>query len=132
MKHRRLLMFGLMLVWSSLLVMGCATINEFGGGPVARRPNVVPEVQLRDNPGIAEGQRVFMEHCNQCHVGGAAGLGPSLNDRLLPPWFVKFQVRRGLGAMPAYSSSVITETQLDDVTAYMRYIRLHPNGTPRG
>ena len=50
-----------------------------------------------------------MDRCNQCHVGGATGLGPSLNDKPIPNWFVRIQVRHGLGAMPAYSSNVISD-----------------------
>ena len=101
------------------IVVGCSTAP-------ARRPNVIPPRQLRADPRLAEGQRVFMQHCNQCHVGGAAGLGPSLNDKWLPPIFIRFQVRHGLGAMPSYSDRVISDAQLDDVVHYVRYLHLHP------
>jgi len=95
----------------------------------ARRPNDIPAGRLRANPRLAEGQRVFMQYCNQCHVGGAAGLGPSLNDKPLPAWFVKFQVRLGLGSMPAFPGRVISNSQLDDVVRYLDYIHRHPDGS---
>jgi mono/diheme cytochrome c family protein len=113
------------------LVAGCTTSGLCPCSD-ARRPNVIPDEQLRNNPRLAEGQRIFMDHCNQCHVGGAAGLGPSLNDKRLPNWFMRVQVRRGLGAMPAYSPETISDGQLDDVVSYIRYLRQHPDGAGQG
>ena len=106
------------------VIAGCAA--------PARHPNVIPAEQLRTDPRLAEGQRVFMQHCNQCHVGGASGVGPSLNDKRIPPFLVRFQVRHGLGAMPRFPSSVITDAQLDDVVTYVRFLRDHPRDALRG
>jgi mono/diheme cytochrome c family protein len=111
---------------------GCSAETLLPTAPIARRPNVIPDPQLRNNPRLAEGQLIFMQHCNQCHVGGAAGLAPSLNDKRLPTWFIKFQVRHGLGAMPAYSERVVDDSQLDDVVTYIRYLRQHPDGAGQG
>lgn len=109
-------------------IAGCSVPATLGLTAPARRPIAIPAAQLQDNPGLAEGQRMFMQHCNQCHVGGAAGLGPSLNDKRLPPWLVRFQVRHGLGAMPAFSERKLSDRQLDDLVSYVRYLRFHPNG----
>lgn len=98
----------------------------------ARRPNTVPAQTLRRNPRLAEGQRVFMQNCNQCHVGGAAGLGPSLNDKRLPAFLLKFQVRHGLGQMPGFGPRRISDSQLDDLARYVRYLHDYPNGPSRG
>jgi len=119
-------------ILSLALIGGCTTSSLCPCRPAARRPNVIPDAQLRNNPRLAEGQRVFMEHCNQCHVGGAAGLGPSLNDKRIPNWFVRIQVRRGVGAMPSYSSDAISDGQLDDIVSYIRYLRQHPGGAEQG
>lgn len=109
---------------------GCGSVNYITGmGPVARRPNVIPDSELRRDPRLAEGQRVFMQTCNQCHVGGGGGLGPPLNDKRLPAFFVRIQVRHGIGAMPAFSGEHISDDQLDDVIVYMKYLRQHPNGS---
>jgi mono/diheme cytochrome c family protein len=116
---------------SVCLAAGCSARSYLGYAPPARRPNSIPSERLQDNPRLAEGQRVFMEHCNQCHVGGAAGVGPSLNDKPLPPWLVRFQVRHGLGAMPAFSPRRISDRQLEDVITYVRYLRFHPRGSTR-
>jgi len=115
----------------ALLASASAVALPLGCGSVARRPNVVPARELRLNPRLAEGQRVFMQYCNQCHVGGAAGLGPSLNDKPLPGLLVKLQVRLGLGAMPAFPKRAISGSQLDDVVRYLHYLRKHPDGPVR-
>jgi mono/diheme cytochrome c family protein len=102
-----------------------------GCQPTARRPNQIPSPVLRTSPPLAEGQRVFMQQCNQCHVGGAAGLGPALNQRPFLPFVVKLQVRAGFGAMPAFSTRQISGSQLDDVVRYMKYLHDHPDGPSR-
>lgn len=110
---------------------GCSVPSLVGYAPPARRPNTIPAERLQDNPRLADGQFLFMEHCNQCHVGGAAGVGPSLNDKPLPPWLVRFQVRHGFGGMPAYSTRVLSDHELEDVVTYVRYLRFHPNDQAR-
>jgi mono/diheme cytochrome c family protein len=134
MKRRSLLLVGSIVgaVICCAVITGCGAECPCSQAATARRPNVIPDPRLRNNPRLAEGQRVFMEHCNQCHVGGAAGLGPSLNDKPIPTWFIRFQVRKGLGSMPAYSSDVITDSQLEDVVTYLRYLRQHPEGAGLG
>jgi len=106
----------------TLCSVGCST---------ARRPNTIRAQTLRGNPRLAEGQRVFMQNCNQCHVGGAAGLGPSIIEKPLPGLLVKFQVRNGLGQMPGFSPRRISDSQLDDLVRYMKYLREHPSGPTR-
>lgn len=117
---------------AALIALGPLSAIVSIGCSAARRPNTIPAPTLRQNPRLAEGQRVFMQHCNQCHVGGAAGLGPSINDKHLPGWLVKFQVRHGLGVMPAFSPKHISDSQLDDLVWYVKYLHEHPNGPVRG
>jgi len=69
------------------------------------------------------GERVFMEHCDQCHPGGAAGLGPAINDKPLPGFLMRFQVRQGLGSMPAFGPDLIGERDLDALIAYLLEVR---------
>jgi len=66
-----------------------------------------------------------MKHCNQCHPGGEGGVGPALNNKPLPGFLIKFQVRRGMGAMPAFSSQVISDAQLDSLASYLKELRQH-------
>jgi mono/diheme cytochrome c family protein len=69
------------------------------------------------------GQQVFAQHCHQCHPGGAGGLAPAINDKPLPVWLMKTQVRAGLGAMPAFSKDHISDEQLDALMAYLKALR---------
>jgi len=69
------------------------------------------------------GQAVFMQRCYQCHPAGEAGVGPGLNDKLLPGFAIKAQVRNGLGAMPGFSESEIPEQELDDLIEYLVALR---------
>lgn len=81
-------------------------------------------VSLRpEDPRLVRGMEAYMEHCQQCHPSGAAGLGPSLNDKPLPSFLVKLQVRAGLGAMPAFGPDRIGDETLDDLVAYVLELR---------
>lgn len=75
------------------------------------------------DPQVASGERLFMRHCHECHPGGSTGLAPALNDRPAPGWLIRFQVRHGLGAMPAFDEARISDDELDDVIAYLLRLR---------
>jgi mono/diheme cytochrome c family protein len=99
---------------AAILLAGCAS---------ARRDEpVTPPLDVKD-PRLALGQRVFAANCDQCHVGGAGGYGPSLNDKLLPTFYIELRVRDGLGAMPPFGRDRITDEQLDAVAAYIQAIQ---------
>jgi mono/diheme cytochrome c family protein len=72
---------------------------------------------------VALGQRVFFENCNACHANGAGAYGPSLNDKSLPAWYIKFRVRAGLGAMPPFDAQKINDPNLDALTLYLLDLR---------
>jgi mono/diheme cytochrome c family protein len=71
------------------------------------------------------GQQVFMEYCHTCHPNGAAGLAPAINDKPLPRWLMKTQVRVGLGAMPGFDKQKISDDQLDALIEYLKKLRAH-------
>jgi mono/diheme cytochrome c family protein len=85
---------------------------------------VQPPLEVADAE-VAQGQQVFMRFCNGCHPGGEAGVGLALNNKPLPGWAIRFQVRRGLGAMPAFSDEVISDEQLRTLVAYLKTLRRH-------
>lgn len=74
-------------------------------------------------PEIALGQRVFNASCAQCHPGGTQGLGLALNNKPLPGWFIKFQVRNGVGEMPSFSGEEISGEELDALVKYLVWLR---------
>jgi mono/diheme cytochrome c family protein len=90
------------------------------GGCGAERKQDLPPQQIAGNPELSRGQLVFMHECNQCHPGGAAGLGPAINDKPLPAGMIKMQVREGLGTMPHFSPQHISDDDLSAVVAYLQ------------
>ena len=74
---------------------------------------------------VENGQQVFMRECHQCHPGGEAGLGPSINDKPLPGFLIRFQVRRGIGAMPAFSPNEISPQDLENLVLFLKELRHH-------
>jgi mono/diheme cytochrome c family protein len=75
------------------------------------------------NKKVAHGQVVYMSKCNKCHPGGDAGLGPSLNNKPLPGFFIRKQIRRGWGAMPSFDPKEISSDDLDALVAYLKALR---------
>jgi len=72
---------------------------------------------------VVKGQAVFDTYCQKCHPGGESGLGPALNNKPLPGFMIRFQVRNGLGVMPAFKEAVIPDEELDSMVAYMKTLR---------
>jgi mono/diheme cytochrome c family protein len=107
-------MIRLLLLTCALALAACgpARVGEPFGPPVRF---VSAEAEM--------GERVFMEHCHQCHPGGAAGLGPSINDKPLPEFLMRLQVRRGLGAMPEFDDQMISDAELDALVTYLQELR---------
>jgi mono/diheme cytochrome c family protein len=108
------------LVMSTLLVVMPLLANCS-----ARRSEPLVGVLPVLSPQVAQGQKIFMAQCHQCHPGGEAGLGPAINNKPLPAFAIRFQVRYGWGAMPAFSQDQISDVELDAVVAYLRALRAH-------
>ena len=75
------------------------------------------------NPEIEQGKMAFQHYCHSCHPGGEGGLGPALNDKPLPGFLVKRQVRWGLGVMPSFGEDKISAEELDLLVEYMAALR---------
>ena len=76
-----------------------------------------------ENPAVAQGEKVFMSYCHMCHPGGTAGLAPAINNKPLPGFLIRYQVRHGLGMMPAFKEDVISDEELDNLVAYLKVLR---------
>jgi mono/diheme cytochrome c family protein len=68
---------------------------------------------------------LFEQHCSKCHPGGEAGLGPSLNEKPLPVFLMKLQVRKGLGAMPSFDERELGDRELSDLMDFVVAYRRH-------
>ena len=86
-------------------------------------PKVIPpgeRVEMVQSEHALQGRKIFMSYCNSCHPGGTSGLGPSLINKPLPGFAIRFQVRNGLGVMPAFSKEVLSEKEVDRIIAYIK------------
>jgi mono/diheme cytochrome c family protein len=72
---------------------------------------------------LIEGRKAFHHHCHECHPGGEAGLGPALNNKPLPGFLIRLQVRKGFGAMPGFSREHLSDRELDDLIAFLKKLR---------
>src|SRR3546814_14577651 len=75
------------------------------------------------DPQVALGERVFMRECSVCHPRGEAGLAPGINNKPLPEFLIKFQVRNGLGAMLSFSEEHVSPEELDAIVEYLEHMR---------
>lgn len=105
----------------SAAALGCALLLASCGS--ARRGAPLVGEQEPPTAEIALGQRVFDGNCSQCHPGGTQGLGPAINNKPLPGWLIRLQVRNGIGAMPAFSEEEISGAQLDALVEYLVWLR---------
>ena len=80
-------------------------------------PHLPPTEEIR------LGAQVFATSCNGCHPGGADGIGPAINNKPLPTWLMRFQVRNGLGVMPAFGREEIDEAQMEALLTYLVWLR---------
>lgn len=101
------------LLFTAAVLGGCGSARR--SEPLLAEPAVL-EGELR------QGQIAYMHYCNACHPGGAAGLGPSINDKPLPKKVIAFQVRQGLGDMPAFAETVISKEELRAITRYLDWL----------
>lgn len=104
--------FALALV--ALLLVACG--DPYRGEPLGRSPAL-------STPALVEGRSLFDRYCSECHPGGAAGLAPGLNNKPLPAWLVRGQVRIGMGAMPPFPPEVISAEELERIVGYMLELR---------
>ncbi|WP_164017668.1 c-type cytochrome [Pyxidicoccus trucidator] len=103
-------------VLAALAVLALAACGPARRGPAFGAPRQFTEQEQ-------EGRVLFMRHCNQCHPGGAGGLGPSINNKPLPALAMRTQIRQGVGAMPAFTDEMLNDTQVDAIVAYLNELQ---------
>jgi mono/diheme cytochrome c family protein len=110
-----------------IFIAGCIVVAAAASGcrSVRRGEPIVGPLTSSD-PAVQHGKIVFMRQCNSCHPGGEGGLGPGLNDKPLPVFAMKLQVRTGLvgfGVMPSFDKHEIPPQDLDDLMKYIKTLR---------
>jgi len=102
----------LALILVVLLAAGC---NARRGEPV-----IGP---LALDPHLQRGQQLYDQHCYKCHTKGEGGMGPIINDKPLPKFLMRTQVRVGMGTMPNFSKNQISDDELDAILDYLVALR---------
>jgi ubiquinol-cytochrome c reductase cytochrome c subunit len=109
-----------------------AYVATLGDGPE------LPDIDV-EGAELAEGGLVYRANCQACHSasgsGGALSYGraaPRLADST--PAQVGAAVRIGPGQMPVFGPDIVSDDELDDVAAYVRYLQSpeDPGGLPIG
>ena len=103
------------LLLSAVAIAACGTARK--GEPLAGVIALAPPQR--------HGAELFARHCHKCHPGGEGGLGPSLNDKPLPSFLIRTQVRAGMGVMPSYSEEEIDDREMKDLLAYLDALHDH-------
>jgi mono/diheme cytochrome c family protein len=89
----------------------------------ARRSEPIAGPLALDTPELLQGEIAFDRHCSYCHPGGEKGLAPALNNKPLPGFMIKTQVRHGAGTMPAFSDRELSPEELDALVKYLKALR---------
>jgi mono/diheme cytochrome c family protein len=112
------------LVW---IISAIALIAPlfYGCGAERRGQPEAPAITA-DNPKEVKGQRLFHRWCYQCHPGGEAGLGPAINNRPLPHIAIRTQIRKGVGAMPAFGDDLLSDADVSAILAYLDEMKHSP------
>lgn len=122
-----------MLARRIILGLGVTAVAVVGCGP-ERRGALANAPVTPDTVAEHRGERLFYKHCSRCHPGGESGLGPALNDKPLPELAIETQIRKGLGAMPAFSEHHLKDDEVDAIADFVIEMRkaLHtPTPQPR-
>ena len=113
--------------WKAALFIGgllAVLASTIGCGSMRRGEPIVGTLPVSDSQ-MEQGRLVFYRDCHSCHPGGEGGLGPPLNDKPLPRFLMKTQVRAGLGVMPSFDKHAISPEEMDHLMKYLLALRRH-------
>lgn len=101
------------LIFISLKFTGCSA------------PKIMPysDPVTLETKDLNNGRELFNQHCASCHPRGMAGLGPAIINKPLPEFLIRFQIRNGIGVMPAFKEDVLDDKQVENIAGYLVYLR---------
>jgi mono/diheme cytochrome c family protein len=113
-----------MFLLGRLLLIGCLTL-------ATETAATAPGTAGPPSPGAAaSGRQTFVRvGCSECHgtQGQGSSAGRNLSQQLMPlPALIAF-VRAATGAMPSYSTAVLSDAELSDIHAYLQSLPASPS-----
>lgn len=105
------------------LVLGLLAALALAGCAAKRRGEPVMGQPVASSASLERGRTAFEQHCYKCHTQGEGGMGPIINDKPLPRFLMRLQVRHGLGAMPAFPPERLSDEDLEAVLDYIVALR---------
>lgn len=66
---------------------------------------------------VERGRQLFERHCFKCHLHGGGGLAPAFVP--LPRFLMRFQIRHGMGAMPAFGEEQLSDQEVEAILDYI-------------
>ncbi|PPK85631.1 cbb3-type cytochrome c oxidase subunit III [Neolewinella xylanilytica] len=112
---------------AGLLYLLAATVVTACSAP---RTRPAAEVVNMPTEALAEGRVLFDKYCNSCHPGGMAAVGPAIINKPLPKFAIRYQIRKGLGTMPAFGD-ILSDTEVRNVADYIGYLKKGRDGEVR-
>jgi mono/diheme cytochrome c family protein len=110
--------------FTAFMLAGVVLIILSACYPVRRAEPLVGPMTAA-NASVKRGEQLFNANCFSCHPGGEGGLAPSLNDKPLPRIAMRFQIRHGLGAMPAFNEQQLSDQEVENIVDYIVALRHH-------
>ena len=93
-------------------------------------PKTAPLAEVTKMPTekLQRGRVLFDEYCATCHPGGMGGVGFAIINKPLPEDLIQFQIRNGIGVMPAFDENVLTDEEVESIAEYLVYLRKGKKG----
>lgn len=99
------------------------------GGPGAQVTATVPPLGRVEIGERERGRVTFRMACQECHTQGRQSFSPSARERLA---LVQTRIREGIGQMPAFPPSRLSDDDLRDLLAYLGSpVEPEPTPTPQ-
>lgn len=80
-------------------------------------------MQAQANTGPRSPEKIYQTTCGYCH---GRNVGPIIKGRELPPESVTYMVRNGIGGMPAFRPTEITNEELDALAVWISESKADP------
>ena len=83
----------------------------------------MPAPSATNTPPMPRGQALYMKYCQQCHPGGGRGAGPSLLTSADGSDQIREVIRHGKNRMPGFGTSLISDSDVDEMIKYIDELR---------